>query len=100
LEPFQVHTEGVYHRGCPHCQQPLFRLTASRQDRVKAYCKNCFAAVARDLYHQRQVRVFASWHLSAFCLARRGASLRLQRKPEPFRVRDPLFWIFRAAGVM
>jgi hypothetical protein len=27
-------------------------------------------------------------------------SLRLSRKPEPFRVRDPLFWIFRAAGVM
>ena len=26
--------------------------------------------------------------------------LRLTRKPEPFRVRDPLFWIFRAAGVM
>jgi double-GTPase-like protein len=29
----------------------------------------------------------------------RGA-LRLTRKPEPFRVRDPLFWIFRAAGVI
>jgi len=29
-----------------------------------------------------------------------GARLRLVRKPEPFRVRDPLFWIFRAAGVM
>jgi hypothetical protein len=27
-------------------------------------------------------------------------SLRLTREPEPFRVRDPLFWIFRAAGVM
>jgi hypothetical protein len=26
--------------------------------------------------------------------------LRLARTPEPFRVRDPLFWIFRAAGVM
>jgi hypothetical protein len=26
--------------------------------------------------------------------------LRLTKKPEPFRVRDPLFWIFRAAGVM
>ena len=26
--------------------------------------------------------------------------LRLTRKPEPFCVRDPLFWIFRAAGVM
>lgn len=32
--------------------------------------------------------------------ARLGASLRLKCKPEPFRVRDPLFWIFRAAGVM
>ncbi len=29
-----------------------------------------------------------------------NANLRLTRKPEPFRVRDPLFWIFRAAGVM
>ena len=27
-------------------------------------------------------------------------SLRLTREPDPFRVRDPLFWIFRAAGVM
>lgn len=27
-------------------------------------------------------------------------TLRLTREPEPFRVRDPLFWIFRAAGVM
>jgi hypothetical protein len=26
--------------------------------------------------------------------------VRLVRKPEPFRVRDPLFWIFRAARVM
>lgn len=26
--------------------------------------------------------------------------LRLTEKPAPFRVRDPLFWIFRAAGVM
>jgi hypothetical protein len=26
--------------------------------------------------------------------------LRLAAKPKPFRVRDPLFWIFRAAGVM
>jgi hypothetical protein len=32
--------------------------------------------------------------------ARRNASLRLTRKPEPFRVRDPLFWIFRASGIM
>jgi len=31
---------------------------------------------------------------------RGNASLRLTRKPEPFRVRDPLFWIFREAGVM
>jgi hypothetical protein len=29
-----------------------------------------------------------------------GAPLRLARKPVPFRVRDPLFWIFRSAGVM
>jgi hypothetical protein len=35
------------------------------------------------------------------CDAGRGrAGLRLMRKPEPFRVRDPLFWIFREAGVM
>lgn len=26
--------------------------------------------------------------------------LRLVRKPEPYRVRDPLFWVFRSAGVM
>ncbi len=26
--------------------------------------------------------------------------VRLHRKPDPFRVRDPLFWIFRAARVM
>jgi len=26
--------------------------------------------------------------------------LKLKKKPEPFRVRDPLFWIFRAAKVM
>ena len=32
--------------------------------------------------------------------ARLGAGLRLSRQMEPFRVRDPLFWIFRAAGVM
>lgn len=29
-----------------------------------------------------------------------GAIYRLARKPEPFRVRDPLFWIFRAAKLM
>ncbi|MCI0392834.1 MAG: hypothetical protein MOB07_29230 [Acidobacteria bacterium] len=29
-----------------------------------------------------------------------NGGLRLTGKPEPFRVRDPLFWIFRAAGVM
>jgi hypothetical protein len=29
-----------------------------------------------------------------------NAPLYLSRKPEPFRVRDPLFWIFREAGVM
>jgi hypothetical protein len=40
-------------------------------------------------------------HKCAQCNRARGnASLRLTRKPEPFRVRDPLFWIFRAAGVM
>lgn len=31
---------------------------------------------------------------------RTGTRLRLAGKPEPFRVRDPLFRIFRAAGVM
>ena len=37
----------------------------------------------------------------ARCHGARGhASLRLAEKPKPFRVRDPLFWIFRAAGVM
>lgn len=30
----------------------------------------------------------------------RNVALRLPEKPSPFRVRDPLFWIFRAAGVM
>ncbi len=30
----------------------------------------------------------------------RDVELRLTRKPAPFRVRDPLFWIFRSAGVM
>jgi len=30
----------------------------------------------------------------------RGTAFRLTRKPEPFRVRDPLFWIFRSTGVM
>jgi hypothetical protein len=36
------------------------------------------------------------------CSACEGARtrLRLVRKPDPFRVRDPLFWIFRQAGVM
>jgi hypothetical protein len=29
-----------------------------------------------------------------------NGQFRLTRTPEPFRVRDPLFWIFRAAGVM
>jgi len=32
--------------------------------------------------------------------AKTGAVYRLARKPEPFRVRDPLFWIFRAAKLM
>jgi hypothetical protein len=30
----------------------------------------------------------------------RTAPLRLASLPQPFRVRDPLFWIFRSAGVM
>ena len=30
----------------------------------------------------------------------RGVRLRLPDRPQPFRVRDPLFWIFRTAGVM
>jgi hypothetical protein len=29
-----------------------------------------------------------------------GGGLVLEQVPHPFRVRDPLFWIFRAAGVM
>lgn len=29
-----------------------------------------------------------------------GAVYKLAQKPEPFRVRDPLFWIFRAAKLM
>jgi hypothetical protein len=32
--------------------------------------------------------------------ARTNARMRLMKRPEPFRVRDPLFWIFRHAGVM
>jgi hypothetical protein len=38
----------------------------------------------------------------AECRARRNghSPIRLVRKPEPFRVRDPLFWIFRSAGAM
>ncbi len=28
------------------------------------------------------------------------APIRLGNKPRPFRVRDPLFWVFRSAGVM
>ncbi len=32
--------------------------------------------------------------------ARVNIRLRLAKVPEPFRVRDPLFWVFRAAGVM
>jgi hypothetical protein len=32
--------------------------------------------------------------------AQTDEGLRLTGEPEPFRVRDPLFWIFRAAGVM
>ncbi|HYE73434.1 MAG TPA: GTPase domain-containing protein, partial [Blastocatellia bacterium] len=31
---------------------------------------------------------------------RTNARLRLAKRPEPFRVRDPLFWIFKDAGVM
>lgn len=31
---------------------------------------------------------------------RTNARLRLAHRPDPFRVRDPLFWIFRDAGVM
>lgn len=36
------------------------------------------------------------------CKAERSAAalLSLGAKPRPFRVRDPLFWIFRSAGVM
>src|SRR5205085_12705417 len=36
------------------------------------------------------------------CKAERpgAALLSLGAKPRPFRVRDPLFWIFRSAGVM
>lgn len=38
----------------------------------------------------------------ASCAAERqaGTALKLVGLPRPFRVRDPLFWIFRAAGVM
>jgi hypothetical protein len=39
-------------------------------------------------------------HCSGCEKERAGARIRLARKPEPFRVRDPLFWIFREAGVM
>jgi hypothetical protein len=30
----------------------------------------------------------------------RGAPLMLTKPPRPFRVRDPLFWVFRSMGVM
>jgi hypothetical protein len=30
----------------------------------------------------------------------RGAALMLVTRPRPFRVRDPLFWVFRSMGVM
>ena len=43
----------------------------------------------------------APWRACPKCQTERGkAPLRLSRKPEPYRVRDPLFWIFREAGVM
>ncbi len=32
--------------------------------------------------------------------ARKGAESQLEDYPKPYRVRDPLFWIFREAGVM
>ena len=36
----------------------------------------------------------------AQCHDARNAELRLADYPKPYRVRDPLFWIFREAGVM
>jgi hypothetical protein len=52
-------------------------------------CAKCNAVNAASLEHCTKCKS-----------ARVGARVRLQRKPEPFRVRDPLFWIFRDAGVM
>jgi hypothetical protein len=50
--------------------------------------------------HCRQTTPNTSLKCSQCEAARGNASLHLTRKPEPFRIRDPLFWIFRAAGVM
>ncbi|MGH9847388.1 MAG: hypothetical protein ACREEM_52510, partial [Blastocatellia bacterium] len=36
----------------------------------------------------------------AQCHDARNAELQLEDYPKPYRVRDPLFWIFREAGVM
>lgn len=60
VEPFQVHTNGVYFDQCVQCQQQLFIKSENESDRVKAYCKNCFATWDRSIYHERQVRVQAT----------------------------------------
>jgi hypothetical protein len=46
------------------------------------------------------VNAAAGRECTACRAARANVRLRLARRPEPFRVRDPLFWVFRAAGVM
>jgi len=83
---------------CPHCKTTN---PSTKQSCSNSICgkKNnefwqCFEPNCHTINHS------ALDKCSKCGVYRKPIKLRLFRKPEPFRVRDPLFWIFRSAGVM
>jgi hypothetical protein len=57
VEAFLVYTNGAYVDDCPHCHAPLLSPGGWG---VQAYCQWCKAHSERSIYHQRQVRAFAT----------------------------------------
>lgn len=59
VEPFVVHTGGLYLDDCPHCHAPVYAAGKERGSAPRAYCAGC-GSVGTEVHHQRAVRVLAT----------------------------------------
>lgn len=61
VEPFVIHTGGLYLNDCPHCHTQVFRFRRLRKyHELATYCARCPARLSPGVYHSRRVQVLGT----------------------------------------